>query len=166
VLFRLLYLISCAVFGWLRLFARRAAAKDLEILAFRHGVAVLRRQVSRPRPGWPDRAILSALTRLLPRHLRRHRLVTQRPCWLAPAPDYEACTQAARNLLMDLGDQISGFGFLVRDRYERHINNHRLHQGLNQHPPGHDPAIVISRNAPIQRHRVLGGVINEYRRAA
>ncbi|MBV9060024.1 MAG: hypothetical protein JOZ09_12830 [Pseudonocardiales bacterium] len=76
MLFRLLYLISVTVFSWLRLFARAAAAKDIEILILRHEVSVLRRQISKPRLRRPHRAILSALTRLLPRQLRSHRIVT------------------------------------------------------------------------------------------
>jgi putative transposase len=67
--------------GWLALPARSDAVKDAKILVLRHEVAVRRRQVRRPRPDWADRAVIAALARLLPGHLRLRRIVTREPCW-------------------------------------------------------------------------------------
>jgi hypothetical protein len=45
--------------SWLALLARSDTSKEFEILVLRHEVAVLRRQVARPRPDWADRALLA-----------------------------------------------------------------------------------------------------------
>jgi hypothetical protein len=78
VAFRLAYLLLTRVLRWLALLACTEAAKDVEILVLRHEVAVLRRHDPRPKLSWIDRALLSALSRLLPVELRRLRLVSPR----------------------------------------------------------------------------------------
>ncbi|MFD8007497.1 integrase [Streptomyces mirabilis] len=78
VLVRMLYLIATRIFAWLVLLSRSSAAKEVEILILRHEVAILRRQVAASKPSWPDRALLTAFARLLPRALRQHRIVSPR----------------------------------------------------------------------------------------
>jgi putative transposase len=50
--------------------------------------------------------------------------------------------------------------------YVGHFNGHRPHQSRQQRPPDHNELVVIPLDAPVQRRKVLGGVIDEYRRAA
>jgi transposase InsO family protein len=76
VLIRFVYLLMIRVSGWLALLARSGTSKDVEILVLRYEIAVLRRQVARPKPDWADRAMIAALTRLVSRHLLVHRIVT------------------------------------------------------------------------------------------
>ncbi len=55
---------------------------------------------------------------------------------------------------------------VVLAEYARHYNGHRPHQSRNRRPPDHDEPAVVPLAAPVQRRKVLGGVINEYHQAA
>ena len=73
---RLIYQIFSKLLGWIVLRTRSDTTKDIEILVLRHQLAVLQRRTPRPRMSWTDRALIAALTRLLPRPRRLGLLVT------------------------------------------------------------------------------------------
>jgi putative transposase len=67
VVSKLAYLAVCRSIQLLVLLARGDAAKDLEILVLRHQLTVLRRQLPRPKLEPVDRALLAAISRVLPK---------------------------------------------------------------------------------------------------
>ncbi len=76
MLLRLSYLALTGMITMLRLLAMSNADKDVEILTLRHQLAVLQRQIDKPRLTTPDRAFLAALLHKLPRPtLRRLPLI-------------------------------------------------------------------------------------------
>ena len=143
-------------------------------------------------------------------------------------PDGAWTARQARNLIMDPGDRIPAFRFVIRDRddkftgifdaifasegvrtvkippqtprancyaerwvrtaraectdrvliygerhlrsilleYACHYNGHRPHQSRQQRPPDRDDQARVPLDLPVQRRKVLGGVINEYYQAA
>ena len=56
--------------------------------------------------------------------------------------------------------------YRVLTEFQGHYNDHRSHQGRQQLPPNHSPDQGIDLTARIRRKTVLGGLINEYHRAA
>ncbi len=54
----------------------------------------------------------------------------------------------------------------VLGEYAGHYNEHRPHQSLQQRPPDQDDRVSPPLDLPVHRRKVLGGVINEYHRAA
>jgi hypothetical protein len=54
----------------------------------------------------------------------------------------------------------------VLDEYLIHYNGHRPHQALGQRPPNHRVSVASSAEGPVRRRQILGGLVNEYHRAA
>ena len=67
MLLRLPYLALTSVFAFIRLLPMSDTNKDIEILALRHQLGVLQRQIDKPHLTPPDRAFLAALLHRLPR---------------------------------------------------------------------------------------------------
>ena len=76
--FSFLYLAVRALLGALVRSRRSLDVKDVELLVLRHELAILRRQVARPKLGMADRALLAAAAAHLPRRQRTALLVTPR----------------------------------------------------------------------------------------
>ena len=73
---RLIYLMFSKLLSWIVLRTHCDTAKEIEILVLRHQLAVLRRCTPRPRMTRTDRALIAALSRLLPVRRRIGMLVT------------------------------------------------------------------------------------------
>ena len=71
-----LYRLVRRVLEGIRVHRMDAVAKDAEILVLRHQLAIMRRQVARPRFTWTDRALVALLAHLVPKHRWAAFLVT------------------------------------------------------------------------------------------
>jgi putative transposase len=105
-------------------------------------------------------------------------------------PDGPWTVQQIRNLLMDLGDRAADFRFLVRDQAGQfteafdavladagieavkipprspRANGRRPHRSRQLRPPRPDHPVADLSPERIKRRTILGGLINEYQRAA
>jgi len=114
----------CRSVQLLALLARRDAAKDLELLVLRHQLTVLRRQVPRPKLEPADRALLAAISRVLPRSrwlcflvtpqtlLRWHRRLIA-AAWTYPhrGPGRPPLNQEVRHLIIRLARENPHWGY-------------------------------------------------------
>ena len=120
-----LYRLVHRVLEAIRIHRMDAVAKDAEILVLRHQLTVLKRRVARPRFTWSDRALVSALARLVPRErwasclvtpetiLRWHRALVRRQ-WTYPhrRPGRPALPQETVELIVRLARENPRWGYL------------------------------------------------------
>jgi putative transposase len=111
------------VLDLLVLHGRRDCSKDVEILVLRHQLAVLQRQISRPRFEPEDRAILTALARLVGRDrwsifvvkpetlLRWHRRLVANHWTYPHRPGRPSTTVEIRRLIMRLARENPTWGY-------------------------------------------------------
>jgi putative transposase len=125
LLVSLVYLVVCRLFALLVLLARRDRSKELEILALRHELAILRRQAGRPRFEPHDRLVLAALSRVAPRRswsafpvrpdtlLRWHRrLVARRWTYPHRRPGRPPLKREVRELIVRLARENTSWGYV------------------------------------------------------
>jgi hypothetical protein len=67
VVWSLVYMVTCRLFGLIGLLFRSSGSKELEIVVLRHELSILRRQTKRPQLREADRVLLAALSRVVPR---------------------------------------------------------------------------------------------------
>jgi putative transposase len=123
VILSVVYLVVRRLLELAVLLGRSEASKEVEILVLRHELAVLRRQVPRPRHERRDRLLLAALSGLLPRSrwqvfvvtpqtvLRWHRhLVARRWSYPARGPGRPRTGKTIRDLVLRLAAENPNWG--------------------------------------------------------
>jgi transposase InsO family protein len=123
VILSVVYLLVRRLLELAVLLSRSEARKEIEILVLRHELAVLRRQLPRPRHQRPDQLLLAALSRVLPRPrwtvfavtpqtlLRWHRhLVTRRWTYSNRRPGRPPTATTIRHLVLRLARDNPSWG--------------------------------------------------------
>ncbi len=126
MLFSLLYAVVHLLLEILIVRSRSTARLEAEVLALRHQLRVLERQVGRPRWQPADRLLLAAVSRVLPRPdwqsllpspqtlLRWHRELVRRKwaaCRRRPRRRRRASTSELHELILRLARENPGWGF-------------------------------------------------------
>jgi hypothetical protein len=119
------YVVVCRLLELLVLLGRRDRAKELEILVLRHELSILRCQVRRPRFETRNRILMTAFSRMLPRHswaafsvrpetlLAWHRrLVARRWTYPHRRQGRPPINREVRELILRLARENSSWGYL------------------------------------------------------